>query len=410
MRINGERLIGNFNALGQTGIDENNRRSRITGTREDKEGRDFVVSLLNDLNLEVKIDEVGNIFGIWKDDENGDRGPVMMGSHIDSVIDAGKYDGSLGVIAGIEVIHALMDEGIKPDRPIVVAAFTNEEGNRFPPDKLGSSVYTGAIDKDEYLNKVDADGISLKAALEGIGYYGDMKVGSIKPFAYFELHVEQGPILDHEGYRIGVVENLQGISWQKVVVKGEPNHAGTTPVHLRKDAGLIAAHVIEYLRERALVEGNGTLTTVGSISFAPNSVNVIPGEATFTVDIRNPNEEKLSTEERLLEEFLADLASKNGVQITKSRMARTKPTVFDADLVNLIKETANEKGLEFRHMTSGAGHDAQMMAAFTKAAMIFIPSIGGISHNPNEATKDEDVVCGCDLLLDVVEKAARVTE
>jgi N-carbamoyl-L-amino-acid hydrolase len=404
--INSERLLGRLKELGRTGLDSENRIARVAASDEDKAGRDLVVSWMKDSGLEVQVDRIGNIFGIWKNDENRDEAPILLGSHIDTVINAGIYDGCYGVISGLEVINTLREKGFSPARPIAVAAFTNEEGVRYQPDMMGSLVYAGGLPVDEALASVGTDGTILGEELERIGYAGTKEPGFLKPKAYIELHVEQGPILDKKGIPIGAVENLQGISWQRITIKGVANHAGTTPTDMRHDAGLAAARVITYLRDRANASEGKTVSTIGTIEFKPNLVNVIPDLATFTVDLRNPNEQRLQEEEQALAAYLKELAESEGVSIESEQLVRFNPVNFDKSIVELVEKVAGRHGLQTRRMTSGAGHDAQMMSRICPTAMIFIPSIEGISHNPKELTKEKDIEAGANVLLEVVSTLA----
>lgn len=400
--INGDRLVNRIKELGQIGRDAENRLTRTAATDADKAGRDKVVSWMRDADLEVVVDRIGNIFGIWSTSENEGKEAVMVGSHIDTVIDAGIYDGAYGVISGIEVAKTLKEEGFQPSRPIVVGVFTNEEGVRYQPDMMGSLVFTGGLSVEEALVAVGTDRTVIGEELERIGYAGEAEPGFIKPHAYVELHVEQGPVLANLNIPIGAVENLQGISWQRVTVEGVANHAGTTPTSMRKDAGLAAAKIITFLRELAENSGGSTVATVGTIEFKPNAINVIPSQATLTIDLREPNEEKLKKAEQAIEEYLKELERTDGVAITAERLARFEPVVFDENIVKLIEEAAKKRGLQTRRMTSGAGHDAQMMARICPTAMIFVPSVDGISHSPKEFTRDSDLIAGANVLLDVV--------
>ena len=404
LSINSERLLGRLKELGSTGIDGENKRTRLAASDEDKAGRDLVVSWMKEAGLEVEIDKIGNIFGIWYEADNRNEAPILLGSHIDTVINAGIYDGCYGVLAGLEVITTLQEKGFSPTRPIGVAAFTNEEGVRYQPDLMGSLVYGGGLSVDEALASVGTDGSIMGEELVRIGYAGNMEPGFLKPHAFIELHVEQGPILDKMGIPIGAVENLQGISWQRITIEGIANHAGTTPTDMRHDAGVAAARVIAYLRDRASNSNGKTLATVGTIEFKPNAVNVIPSGAVFTVDLRNPNNVKLEEEELALADYLKGLAESEGVTIKSEQLVRFKPVDFDESIVKLIEAVADSHGLQTRRMTSGAGQDAQMMARICPTAMIFVPSIEGISHNPRENTKDTDIVMGANVLLEVVSK------
>ena len=401
--IDAERLLGRIRALGQIGRDGDGRLNRLAGSDADRQGRDQLVGWMTQAGLAIAVDRIGNIFGIWNP---GDAAPVMIGSHIDSVIDAGIYDGCYGVLAGLEVVETLKSAGLVPARPIAVAAFTNEEGVRYAPDMMGSLVHAGGLPVEAALATVGTDGAVLGAELERIGYAGAHAPGFLTPHAYLELHVEQGPVLDREGVAIGAVENLQGISWQRVTIAGAANHAGTTPMSMRRDAGHAAARVVTFLRERAIASNTPTVATVGCMGFEPNAINVIPARATFTVDLRDPDEQRLQAEEAALADYLEQLATAEQVTVAVERLARFAPVVFDSAIVRLVEEAARERGLAVRRMTSGAGHDAQMIARIAPAAMIFVPSVGGISHSPDEHTEETDLVAGANVLLDVVARLA----
>jgi N-carbamoyl-L-amino-acid hydrolase len=399
--IDAERLLGRLWELGQIGRDGDGRLIRLAGSDSDKAGRDAFIAWIRSAGLEIAVDRIGNIFGIWKDDAHADAAPVLLGSHIDTVIDAGIYDGCYGVLSGLEVIETLKASGYVPTRPIAVAAFTNEEGVRYAPDMMGSLVYASGLPVEEALATVGTDGTVLGEELKRIGYAGSEEPGFLRPHAYVELHIEQGPVLEREGVPIGAVENLQGISWQRITIEGEANHAGTTPMSMRRDAGHAAARVVTFLRDRARNANSPTVATVGCMSFEPNAINVIPSRATFTVDLRDPDEGRLQAEEAALAAYLTELAATEEVTVSVERLARFEPVIFDRGIVELVEDAARRRGLPSKRMTSGAGHDAQMIARVAPAAMIFVPSIGGISHNPREHTPDADLVAGANILLDV---------
>jgi N-carbamoyl-L-amino-acid hydrolase len=400
--IDSQRLLGRLEALGRTGLDREGKLTRLAASDADKAGRDLVVSWMKACDLAVEIDRIGNIFGIWQEADNRNEAPVMIGSHLDTVIDAGILDGSYGVLSGLEAIQSLKEAGFKPARPLAVAAFTNEEGVRYHPDMIGSLVYAGGLEVAEALAAVGTDGTLLGEELDRIGYLGTREPGFLRPHAYLEIHVEQGPVLDRSGIPIGAVENLQGISWQRITIEGEANHAGTTPAQMRHDAGLSAARVITFLRDRVDLSGGKTVATVGTMAFKPNAINVIPATATFTVDLRNPVEALLKGEEEAIAGYLKEIAASDGVAIRSEQLVRFNPVTFDDAIVRLIERVAGEAGFESKRMTSGAGHDAQMMTRLCPAAMIFVPSIGGISHNPGEKTREEDLLSGARVLLGVV--------
>jgi len=404
--IDPNRLLDRLARLGAIGRDREDRLVRLAASDADRQGRDQFVSWLEAAGLEVAIDRIGNIFGIWAPEGVSDKAPLMLGSHIDTVINAGIYDGCYGVLAGLEVIETLKQAGFYPARPLLVAAFTNEEGVRYAPDMMGSLVHAGGLDIETALDTIGTDGSRLGDELKRIGYAGDREPGFLKPQAYIELHIEQGPILEREGISLGAVENLQGISWQKVTIDGDANHAGTTPISMRRDAGHAAARVITFLRQRAGASNTPTVATVGCMAFEPNAINVIPSRATFPVDLRDPDEQRLREEEEALARFLDTLSAEEDVTISVERLARFEPVQFDAGIVAAIEAAARARGLPCRRMTSGAGHDAQMMARIAPAAMIFVPSKEGIRPTPKESTADVDLVAGANILLDVVQVLA----
>ncbi|UZE25763.1 Zn-dependent hydrolase [Pseudomonas sp. B21-056] len=403
LHLNGPLMLQQIQTLGRLGADaENGGRTRIALTDAEKAGRDRVQGWMRELGLEIQIDRIGNLFGTLRSaSDRGDQRPLMMGSHIDTVTNAGALDGCYGVLAGLAVIRAFREAGVLPARSITVGAFTNEEGVRYQPDMMGSLVHAGGLSVEEALDTIGTDGTRLGDELERIGYAGALEPGAIVPHEYIELHIEQGPILEAEGTLIGVVENLQGISWQQIEVKGNANHAGTTPTHLRHDAGLVASSIAVELR-RIAVETGTTLATVGCMKFEPNVINVIARKATFTVDLRDPDEAKLVAAEKRLSRYLGDIAEQEGVDISTEQLVRFQPVTFNAALADEIEASAQRFGFSHRRMTSGAGHDAQMIARIAPAAMIFVPSRGGISHNPREHTDDDQLIKGAQVLLDVV--------
>ncbi|PZX26753.1 hydantoinase/carbamoylase family amidase [Cupriavidus phytorum] len=284
----------------------------------------------------------------------------------------------------------------------MIGAFTNEEGIRYQPDMMGSLVYAGGLPVRQALDTVGTDGTRLGDELARIGYAGDMEPGAVVPHEYIELHIEQGPVLEAEGTQIGVVESLQGISWQQVTVQGNANHAGTTPTRLRHDAGWAAAAVVAFLRDLSNASDGTTLTTVGCLRVEPGVINVIPRKAVFTVDLRDPDESRLQRAEARLADFLAEVAEAEGVTMRTEPLARFEPVSFDAGIIAAIEASAARFGYTHRRMTSGAGHDAQMIARIAPAAMIFVPSRGGISHNPREHSDDGQLLMGAQVLLDVI--------
>lgn len=402
MALDTATLLAQLSQLGAIGQDAGGGRTRLAFSDADKQGRDQLVAWMHELALDIKIDQIGNIFGTFAGSDPS-LAPLMIGSHIDTVINAGMYDGCYGVLAGLAVLRALRSAGIVPQRSIVVAAFSNEEGVRYQPDMMGSLVYAGGIDVAQVLDVVGTDGTRLGAELARIGYAGDLRPGAVVPHAYLELHIEQGPLLEAQALQIGVVADLQGISWQQITINGVANHAGTTPLAMRHDAGWAAAEVITQVRRMAYESGS-TLATVGSIQFRPNAINVIPQTAVLTLDMRDPDDQKLTAAEAQVSALLQTIAAQEGVTITSQQLVRFPAVHFDESLVAEIAQATAALGLSHRQMTSGAGHDAQMLARIAPAAMIFVPSQAGISHNPAEYTSDADLIAGATVLLAVVQR------
>jgi N-carbamoyl-L-amino-acid hydrolase len=397
--INGDRLLRRLRALGEVGSTGDGGCCRLALTDADRDGRDLVVSWMKDLGLEITIDTIGNVIGTWN---VGTGAPVMTGSHIDTVRTGGLYDGNYGVLAGLEVIETLKESGVTPPRPISVGIFTNEEGSRFAPDMLGSLVYVGGLALEEALDTLSIDGARLGDELSRIGYAGSTPCPGPAPHAFVELHIEQGPVLEAEGFTLGAVTGVQGISWQEITITGQSNHAGTTPMNLRHDPGYVAAMLTVYLREIAERFGGDQVCTVGKIDLHPNLVNVIPAKATLTLDIRNTDEDTLLDAEHLVDTFCFQLEQDEGVSISKRVLARFEPVVFDQRVVDIVERHANVAEPRVRRLPSGAGHDAQMLARVCPAAMIFVPSHKGISHNAAEHTDADDLVKGANVLANVM--------
>ena len=408
LRVDGRRLLARIDALAQIGAIDGGGSCRLALTDDDGRGRDQVATWMREQGLAVSVDAIGNLFGVRAGTD--DLPPVMTGSHIDTVRTGGRYDGIFGVLAGLEGMQVLDDAGVRTRRPLAVGVFTNEEGARFAPDMLGSLVYVGGMHLEQALDARAIDGPRLGDELRRIGYAGAVPVGALRPAAFVELHIEQGPVLDIEGVTIGAVENLQGISWQELTITGQSNHAGTTPMRMRHDAGYAACAVATFVRRIAREMGAGQVATVGNIELHPNLINVIAARSTLTVDLRNTDETLLRKAEAWLADFLATLARDEGVAITSRVLARFEPVVFDAALVRRIEAVAGRLGLSQRRMTSGAGHDAQMLARICPAAMIFVPSVKGISHNPAEHTQPDDLCAGANVLLQTLVELANDKE
>jgi N-carbamoyl-L-amino-acid hydrolase len=393
------RLAARLDALAEIGATGDGGCCRLALTDEDQAGRDLVVAWMRDLDLSVTVDAIGNVVGLW---DVGEGPPVMTGSHIDTVRTGGRYDGNYGVLAGLEVVESLKQAGLEPARPLAVAFFTDEEGSRFAPDMLGSLVYVGGMPLEEALDLRAIDGPRLGDELERIGYAGPLPCPSLTPAAYVELHIEQGPVLEAEGITIGAVTGVQGISWQELTVIGQSNHAGTTPMDHRHDAGYVAAALAVEVRRMVLDMGGHQVGTVGRMHLHPDLVNVVPVSARFTVDLRNTDEAALQEAERRLAGRAEELAAAEGVTVDRTVLARFEPVEFDARVIDLVEGTAERLGHSVQRMPSGAGHDAQMLARVCPTGMVFVPSRGGISHNPAEHTDPADLAAGVDVLLHVL--------
>lgn len=408
LHIDGSRLMKRLDCLAQVGATAEGGCNRVALTDADKAGRDLVRSWMADLQLEVTVDSIGNIIGT-RGGRHPELTPVMTGSHIDTVANGGRYDGAYGVLAGLEVVAALNEAGVETARPLAVAAFTNEEGVRYQPDMMGSLLWAGGLALDEALATTGSDGSILGEELARIGYAGQTACGSFSPYAFVELHIEQGPVLCRTGETIGAVVNLQGISWQEITICGTSNHAGTTPMSMRRDAGYGAAEIATFVRRLALRMGGAQVGTVGAVKLKPNLINVIAREAVLTVDLRNTDELLLQAAERELADFLAELSEREQLTMASKVLARFEPVVFDPQIVETVILSARSLGFEPRRMTSGAGHDAQMMSRICPAAMIFVPSVEGVSHNPREHTEPSDLVAGADVLLQTLATLAAQT-
>jgi len=411
-QINAARLYESIETLGRIGayVDE---RTGLTGvnrlalTDADGKGRRHVVERMRALGLEVTIDRIGNVYGRRRGREDA-LSPVVMGSHVDSVPTAGRFDGCLGVLGGLEVVQTLDEADIRTRRPLVVALFTDEEGCRFGTDMLGSAVATGRIALDQAYALRDRQGRILRSELERIGFLGPAPVEQMRlaaPHACLECHIEQGPILRTRGQDIGVVTGVQAICWQELIITGKAAHAGTTPMSLRADAGVAAAKINLHLRDMIASGRYGAemRATMGAIVPDPGMVNVVPGRVLATVDLRNPSEDDVRCAEAALVAYYSRVEAEEHVTIEWRRTARTEPVAFDPKIQQRIADTAAALGLAAEPIVSGAGHDAQEFARLCPTAMIFVPGeYDGISHNPREYSTPSQCANGVHVLLRVV--------
>jgi N-carbamoyl-L-amino-acid hydrolase len=397
LRVDGSRLMKRLDELARRGARDDGGVNRLAFTDADREGRDLVTSWMRELGMEVSVDGIGNAVALRRGLE--DVPPVMCGSHIDTVRTGGRYDGNFGVLAGLEIVERLNETSFATKRPLAVAFFSNEEGSRVAPDMMGSLVYVGGLSLEEAHRATTIDGKRVLDEIERIGYRGEAPSPGPVPHAYLELHIEQGPILEVEGYRSGAVTGVQGISWTEVTVKGQANHAGTTPMSYRHDAGYVAFETAAFVRKLVKETGGAQVGTVGSMTLEPNLVNVVAQKALFTVDLRNTDERLLGEAEARLDSFLGEIADAEGVTITTRRLARFEPVDFDPRLISLVEETAASLGARVRRLPAGAGHDAQMLQRVCPSGMVFTPSVKGVSHNPREHTDPADLELGANVLF-----------
>lgn len=407
LRIDGARLLRRIEELGEIGAIRGPNGelgcARLALTDEDRDGRDLVVTWMRDLGLEVEIDQIGNVFATRRGSAPSSA-PVMTGSHIDTVRTGGRFDGNLGVLAGLEVIETLIDHDVQTDRGVTVAFFTDEEGARFPPDMLGSLVYVGGMGIEAALDvRAVDDDVRLGDELMRIGYAGGRPAPAAAfPHSFVELHIEQGPILEDMGVTVGVVEGVQGISWTELTISGQSAHAGTTPMRLRRDPLYAATRITTAVREIAATMGGDQVGTVGRMEIHPNLVNVVPASVAMTVDLRNTDEQLLRDAERRFQDVIVEVAAAEGVEVTSRTLARFEPVEFDPEMVELVEATGRRLGHTTNRMPSGAGHDAQMLARVCPTAMIFTPSVNGLSHNIAEFTEPADLEAGANVLLQVL--------
>jgi beta-ureidopropionase / N-carbamoyl-L-amino-acid hydrolase len=408
VRVNRERLWGDLMRLKEIGGYDDAATGlrgvrRLALTDEDAEARRLVVAWMREAGLSVRVDRIGNVYAERAGEEPSAPG-VLMGSHIDTVATGGAFDGTLGVIGGIEVMRALNEAGIRTRRPIEVGFFTEEEGVRFGTDMLGSAVTAGRLTLDYAHNLTDADGATVKGELVRIGFDGGTPEIRPIPHAYLECHIEQGPILAAAGVDVGIVTGVQAISWQRLTLRGAAAHAGTTPIEDRHDAGLAAAEVVVEIRRMCDSGGYGRLRgTVGNLAVRPSQTNVIPAEAVLTVDLRNPDDDLMTSAEKHLAAFVDELQARHGVTATWERMAKTAVVPFHDSIQDVIAASADLLGLPYVRTMSGAGHDAQEIAATCPTAMVFVAGeYGGISHTPREYSRPEACGNGIDVLANAV--------
>ena len=398
LKINGDRLWGSLMEMAKIGATPKGGVCRLALTDLDRQGRDLFVRWCREAGCTVKVDRMGNIFA-RRAGRNNDLAPVGTGSHLDSQPTGGRFDGVYGVLAGLEVIRTLNDLGLETERPVEASVWTNEEGSRFAPAMVASGVYAGVFTLEYGLSRADADGLTMGEELQRIGYAGTEPVGGRAVHAFFETHIEQGPILEAEGQTIGVVTDAQGQRWYELTLTGQDSHAGPTPMPVRRDALLGAARVIQLVNEIGLKHAPRAVSTVGMINSYPNSRNVIPGRTFLTVDFRCPDNDELARMDAELKEGVARIAAQGWLEFDLKQIFQYDCVHFDESCVAMVRAGAQALGYSTRDIVSGAGHDACYMSQVTPTAMIFVPCIGGISHNEIEDAKPEWIEAGGNVLL-----------
>ncbi|MDA8249040.1 MAG: Zn-dependent hydrolase [Rhodospirillales bacterium] len=399
--VNAERLWATIMETAQIGGTPKGGIKRLTLTDLDKQVRDWFRAACEAAGCTVTVDEMGNMFARRPGRDNS-LAPISVGSHLDTQPTGGKFDGIIGVLSGLEMLRTMNDLQIETNAPIEVVNWTNEEGSRFAPAMLASGVFAGVFTREYADSRKDREGKEFGAELERIGYRGTEKVGARKFAAHFELHIEQGPILEAEGKTIGIVTGVQGMRWFEVTVTGRESHAGSTPMPLRHDAMLAASRMIQAVSDTALRHGPAGVGTVGLVECRPNSRNVIPGDVFFTIDFRHPDDSELAAMETEIREAIAGITASAGVQTAVERVWDSPAVRFDADCVAAVRRAAAAQNYPAREIVSGAGHDAAYIARVAPTSMIFVPCEGGLSHNELEKTEQEQVTAGANVLLRAV--------
>lgn len=407
LRINGDRLWRSLMDLAAVGATPKGGVCRLALSELDRQGRDLVVQWAREAGLSITVDRIGNVF-MRRAGRNDALPPVMTGSHIDTQPTGGKFDGNYGVLAGLEVVRTLNDHGIETEAPIEVAFWTNEEGSRFVPVMMGSGVFAGAFTLEHAYAARDADGVSVREALEAIGYLGDEEPGQHPIGSYFEVHIEQGPVLEDAGVTIGVVEGVLGIRWFDCTVTGMEAHAGPTPMGLRRDALQVATLLMQEVVASALRHGPHGRGTVGMVRVHPNSRNVIPGQVQFSIDLRNASDALVEQQVAEVRALAERLMVQTGLSIEIKPVSNYAAQPFDAGCVDAVRRAAQALGHSHMPVISGAGHDAIYAARLAPAGMVFIPCKDGISHNEIEDAQPAHITAGADVLLRVMLERAGV--
>lgn len=404
--IDAERFRETFETYSDIGATEDGGLHRLTLSDEDREARDLLMEHMEALDLDIRVDELGNMYG-RREGTDPDAEPVLIGSHLDSQPYGGRYDGQLGVLTALETLRAFEDAGVETERPVELVNWTNEEGSRFEQAMLGSGVAAGEVDLDHALSLEDDAGRTVEEELARIGYDGDHPARVEEAAAYLELHVEQGPKLEDEGLSVGVVDGVFGLNWMEATIEGQANHAGPTAMHDRQDALVAATNAAAEIHDLPNRLSEDAVATVGRMDVTPNSINVIPSEVTFTVDVRSYEDEVVSTAHEDVEFEVATACEREGVDYEFEQLWSIDPLEFSPVVRDAVAAGAESAGISYRHMISGAGHDANYMAQVTESGMLFVPSVDGITHAEAEFTEWDDCVNGATAYANATLELAR---
>ena len=407
LRINGDRLWDSIHELAEIGPGVAGGNNRQTLTDDDNKGRHLFKRWCDEAGLTLGVDQMGTMFA-RREGTDPKLDPVYVGSHLDTQPTGGRYDGVLGVLSGLEVVRSMNDLGIKTKRPIVIVNWTNEEGARFAPAMLASGVFAGIHTLEYAYGRKDPEGKTFGDELKRIGWVGEEKVGARKMHAYFEYHIEQGPILEAEDKQIGVVTHGQGLWWLEFTLTGKETHTGSTPMNMRVNAGLAMARILEMVQTVAMENQPGAVGGVGQVFFSPNSRNVLPGTVVFTVDIRSPNRDKLDGMRARIEAEAPKICEALGVGCAVEPVGHFDPVTFDETLVSRVRGAAEKLGYSHMNIVSGAGHDACWMARVTPSVMVMCPCVDGLSHNEAENISKEWATAGADVLFHAVLETAEI--
>lgn len=408
MRINEERLRQRMDRINAIAVTAEDGMMRLALSDADREARDLLVSWMEEAGMSVRIDDMGTVYGVLKGKDEKAL-PICVGSHMDTQPNGGRYDGFFGVMAGLEAILSIKESGLELDSDLILADWTNEEGARFVPPMLASGAAAGVFDPQWVYDREDADGLRYEDELKRIGYQGEKENRLTKAKAYLEPHIEQGPVLDAKGLSCGIVTGALGITGLDITISGEANHAGTTPMSHRKDALVAAAEAITRIRKNCIDFGEPAVITNGIINAQPASKNIVPGTVYFSIDLRYHTDEGMAELEQQTKDIIQKTCDEFGVSVQIEQYWRAKPAIFNETIVGCVEQAAEEKGLAAMRIISGAGHDAVFINDIIPTGMIFVPSIKGMSHCPQENTKWEDLVAGTELTADVLVKLDKET-